>query len=74
MYVFWMEKHRCRVRYVQEVTRTGKPSKKAPKREITPTHWQYRIHFIPQAVVDALKANGKKIVQHNHHWFIENVK
>ena len=70
-YVFWMEKHRRRVQYIQEVTRPGKPSKKAPKRVVTPTHWCYRIHFIPKAVVDLLKASGKKIVQHKYHWSIE---
>ena len=74
VYVYWMEKHRLRVRYIQEVTRTGKPSKKAPKRVVTPTYWCYRIHFIPKAVVDLLKASGKKIVQHNRHWSIEKVK
>ena len=74
VYVYWMEKHRLRVRYIQEVTRTGEPSKKAPKREVTPTYWCYRIHFIPKAVVDLLNASGKKIVQHDHHWSIEKVK
>lgn len=74
VYVYWMEKHSLRVRYLQEVTRTGKPSKKAPKRVVTPTYWCYRIHFIPKAVVDLLKASGKKIVQHDRHWSIEKVK
>ena len=75
VYVYWMEKHRRRVRYIQEVTCTGKPTtKKAPKRVVTPTYWCYRIHFIPKAVVDRLKASGKQIVQHDRHWSIEKVK
>lgn len=65
-YVFWMEKHRRRVQYIQEVTTRW-------QRVVTPTYWCYRIHFIPKAVVDLLKASGKKIVQHDRHWSIEKV-
>lgn len=67
--VYVAEKHR-RTKIVEKTfTKSGKVSKKNVTKLI-PTHWRYKVYLIPEAVVEILKQNKRKIVQHNHHFDI----
>jgi len=69
-FFYHIEKRRRKVTLVPQTTPSGKPSKKSPMIVVMPTHWRYRIYAVPLIVLDLLKRDGKKIVQHARHWEI----
>ena len=69
--VHHMQKIRRKVIFVNQLTKTGKVSKKKPICVVTPTHWKITCYLIPYAVVKLLEKNGQKIIQYKHHWAIE---
>lgn len=73
-FFYHIEKRRRKVSVTPRTTPSGKPSKKAPLVVVTPTHWRYRIYAVPLIVLDLLKRDGKKIVQHARHWEIVDGK
>jgi hypothetical protein len=69
IFVYWKEKHRASTKVETLLTKSGKPSKKTKVTKI-PTHWKYKIWFIPDTIVQLLKADGKVIKQSKDHWSI----
>lgn len=69
-FFYHMQKFRGRSVIQQELTRGGKPSKKAPTVIKIPTHWTYTVYAVPLVVIEMLKRSGKVIVQQKHHWEI----
>lgn len=69
-FFYHMQKFRGRSIIQQTLTRSGKPSKKAPIVIKIPTHWTYTVYAVPNVVIDMLKRDGKVIVQQKHHWEI----
>jgi hypothetical protein len=73
IFVYWKEKHRATTKVETLFTKSGKPSKKT-KVTNTPTHWKYKIWFIPDTIVQLLKADGKVIKQSKNHWSIIDIR
>lgn len=71
--VYVAEKHRRTKIAEKTFTKSGKVSKKTVTKLI-PTHWRYKVYLIPEAVVEILKQNKCKIVQHKHHFDIVSTK
>jgi hypothetical protein len=69
IFVFWKEKHRATCKVEHLYTKAGIPSKKTNVTRI-PTHWKYKIWFIPDVIVQLLKADGKAIKQNKDYWSI----
>lgn len=73
IFVFWKEKHRVTTKVEQLITKAGNPSKKTKVTRI-PTHWKYKIWFVPDLIVQLLKVDGKAIKQNKGHWSIIDLK
>jgi hypothetical protein len=65
------EKHRAKRIITQQLTASGKPSKKLPVVQNIPGHVRWCIYAIPQVVVKMIEKQGQKIVQHKNHFSIE---
>lgn len=65
------EKHRAKRIITQQLTASGKPSKKPPVVTNIPSHVRWKIYAIPQVVVKMIEKQGQKIVQHKNHFSIE---
>jgi hypothetical protein len=74
VYVYHMQKFNKKTVRTPVLTPAGKPSKKAPKITVIPTHWTFKVFKIPAIIVQMLKMDGKKIVQHKHHWSIDSIE
>jgi hypothetical protein len=70
--VYTKEKHRAKRIITQQLTASGKPSKKPPVVQNIPGHVRWKIYAIPNVIVDMLHKQGQKIVQHKNHFSIES--
>jgi len=70
--VYTKEKHRAKRIITQQLTASGKPSKKPPIVQNIPGHVRWRIYAIPNVIVKMIEKQGQKIVQQKNHFNIEN--
>ena len=69
IYVYWKEKRRAKWIDEQVNWKTGKVTTAA---QLIPTHWRYKVWFIPYEVVGLLESDGKVVKQYKSHWSIES--